>query len=190
MAQEIPSALTAAIASGAYVLRRGVTFDFPSGLYAFWDGDAPFTTSGVTYAPGGSLLEISEIPSAADLSSSSVTLTLRAIPDVGLTPDVLGSIEDETYHQRPATISLFFFDPSGALLAEQRVYAGYVDRLSFVESGADYVIEMALESRSRDHVKVGWRMRMSADQAMRRAGDLFFAGAAQTATVTRKWGRA
>ena len=191
MAITIPPAARDALGSWRIVLRTGIVFDFPSGIYAFWDGMGTYEWSGVDFAPGGRLLEVSEIPSSADLSSAPVTVKLRAIPDAGLTTDVLGTIEEEQYHQRPVTIYAFFFSADdGAYLAGIRVYAGYIDQIDHIDGPGDYHIEARLESRSRDHTRTGHRARSPADQDRVSAGDLFFQHVSTTSTIERKWGRA
>lgn len=191
MVLTLPTAATEAMASGGVILRTGIAFDFPSGLYAFWDGDHPFLWSGLTFQPGGGLLEISEIPAASDMSSSPVTVKLRALPDAGLTPDVLGTIEEEIYHQRPVTIWAFFFSPDdGSFLAGIRHYSGYLDQIEHDDGPSDYHLVAHLESRSRDHTKTGYRMHTTADQAQVSPGDLFFQHVSTTSTYVRKWGRA
>lgn len=191
MAISIPSGAQAALNSGRIVMRTGITFDFPSGLYAFWDGEGPFAWSGLTFAPGGGLLEISEIPASADMSSVPVTVKLRAVPDSALTADVLGTIEDEAYHQRPVTIYAFFFSVDDrSLLAGIRHYAGYLDQIEHIDGAGDYHLEARLESRARDHTKTGYRMHTTADQEQVSPGDMFFQHVSTVGTYTRKWGRA
>ena len=43
MAISIPTAVSDALAAGAAIIRSGVIFDFPSGTWAFWDGDGDLT---------------------------------------------------------------------------------------------------------------------------------------------------
>ena len=179
----------AALDAGRIVVRVGIVFDFGT-QYAFWGGEGPFTWSSITFQPGGSLLEISDIPSVGDMTAESVTVTLRALPDAGLTPDVLATIESEDYHQAPATIYQLLFDPdTRALLTGIRHYAGYVDQIAHVDEGHSYALQATLESRARDHTKTGYRMRTTADQALVSPGDLFFQHVSTVATITRKWGR-
>lgn len=191
MVLAIPSEAQDALDSGRIVMRTGIVFDFPSGVYAFWDGAGTFEWGGYAFAPGGSLLEISEIPAAADLSSAPVTIKLRAVQDSALTPDVLGTIEAEDYHQRPVTIYAFFFSADDwSLLAGTRHYAGYLDQIEHSDGPGDYHLEAKIESRSRDHQKTGYRMHTTADQEDVSPGDLFFQHVSTVGTYSRKWGRA
>lgn len=191
MALSLPSALTAALASGAIVARRAIVFDFPSGMWGFWEGSGDFVHDGITHHPSGSLLEISDIPAASDMASAGVTVRLRAVPDAGLSSDVLGTIESEQYHQRPVTISVFFFDPQSlALLASVRLWSGYVDTIAHDDGPTETSIVASLESRSRDHGKAGWRTRTTADQQSFSEGDLFFRAVGTVGARHRLWGRA
>jgi hypothetical protein len=161
-----------ALNSGRIVDRRLALFDLvekatsTQSYYGFWTGVGPFSYNGVTYTGAGSLLEIDAIRQTSDLSAVQVIGRLTGIPNSSLTPDVLATVENYHYHQRPVTLSIAYFDPvTYGLLAVEVEYRGIIDRILHKESddGAA-VLEVHLESRFRDHLKSGYRMRSVADQ--------------------------
>jgi hypothetical protein len=155
-----------ALAEGRVVDRGMILFDLGSGLYGFWTGRGPFAHAGVTYVGAGSLIEIDGMRQVADLSAVPLVVRLTAIENTALTPDLLARIEDEHYHQRPCTISTAYFHPdSYALLSVEPEYRGYIDRIVHTESeDGQALLEAHLESRFRDHLRTGYRVRSDADQ--------------------------
>ena len=159
--------------AGAIVTRGLLLFDFPSGLYGFWDGVGTLTYSGVDYVGSGQLISVEALNLVSGLAPPSITLTLTAIPDAGLTSDVLSSIEAEAYHQRPVTLNRAYIDPdTRALISVERVFRGYVDQISHEYTiGGGSVLTCAVESRARDNTRKGWRTRSDADQKRIDAAD-------------------
>lgn len=163
----------ALLESGQVATRGLLLFDFPSGLYGFWDGAGTFTYAGVTYVGAGQLVGLDAIGMVGDLSAPSITLTLTAIPDTDLSPDVLATIEDEDYHQRPATLSRAYIDPDTRdLISVERVFRGYVDQMVHEYTiGGTATLTCTVESRARDNTRKGWRIRSDADQKRIDAND-------------------
>lgn len=185
----LSSEAQSALDAGRFVMRTGIVFYLGGGTHAFWDGVGPYTYGGVTFEASGSLLEIGDIPAVGTLASEKVEVTLRAIANTELSPDVLATIEDEQYHQRPVTIWQFIFDAdTGSLATAIRHYSGYIDQIEHKDEDGEYSLVASLESRSRDHQKTGYRMRSTSDQDQISSGDLFYQHVSTTSTVTRKWG--
>ena len=163
----------AALNAGRVADRRLILFDLASGIYGFHSGMGPFTYNGVTYVGSGSLISIEGVKQSSDLSSVQVTVRLTAIPNTALTPDVLATIEAETYHQRPAEISTAYFNPdTWALMSVELEYRGYIDQVVHGDNvGGESYIEAHLESRFRDHQRRGYRVRSNLDQQRIDASD-------------------
>lgn len=185
-----PAAL-ATLAAGRAVSRLLLIFDLPSGTYGFWDGIGLLTYAGRDYVGAGKLLAIDDLELSGGLAPAPVTLQLSAMPEAGLTVDVLATIEDEQYHQRPCTMSRAYFDPdTRALISVERIYRGYIDQIEHAEQvGGGAALVCSLESRSRDHTRVGHRVRGDADQRRIAADDGFFRHAATAGTQKIIWGR-
>ena len=172
MPRSFNAATQAQLDAGRIVDRRLALLDLvdkgtlAQALYGFHSGVGPFTYNGVTYQGAGSLLEVEGVRQTSDLSAVQVVGRLTGIPNSLLTPDVLASIENYYYHQRPATLAVAYFHPDTfALLSVEVDYRGYVDRIVQKETdGGAAVLEVYLESRFRDHQKSGYRVRSDADQ--------------------------
>lgn len=177
---------------GEIVERSMILFDFPSGLWGFWTGLGPLLWNGVTFNGAGSLIEVEPFEAVSDLSSVPLVARLRAIPESEITPDVLATIEEETYHQRPVTIYSAYFDPATrALISVVAKYRGYVDQIEHEqrEDGA-YALAAHIESRARDHTKTGYRLRSDRDQQLIWPGDTGLRHAGLAASQPVYWGRA
>lgn len=181
------------LASGRIVKRDMILFELPvAGLFGFWTGIGTFTYQSITYVGAGRLIEISPIGGQLDLAASPVTVTLSSVPNSGLTPDLVASIEDYQWHQAPVVISRAYFNPSTkALVSVERMYRGYVDRIEHDRQvGAEHTITAFLESKARDHLKRGYRMAGDSDQRRVDPTDAGLSGVATAAVHTIQWGRA
>ncbi|MGF7160123.1 hypothetical protein FHS85_001746 [Rhodoligotrophos appendicifer] len=158
----------ATIEAGAIAERDMILFDFPSGFHGFWTGDGVFTWNGLTFNGTGSLLSVASIEERDDLGSVALEVRLRALPEAGLTGDVLAEIESEAYHQRPVTIYKAFFHPlTAALLSVSVRYRGTLDQIEHDEAAdGEYTLIGRIECRSRDHTRTGYRLRSDADQRL------------------------
>lgn len=183
-------ATVTALAAPGIVIRGMVLLALPSGNYGFWDGDTPFVSGGVTYNPGGQLIEIDSGDQALGLQSNSITLKLYANPDAGLTVTVLQTIELENYHQKPVTISKAIFNAdTRALISVYAVWRGRIDQVSHEDTGDAYAIVARCESRSADFTRRGWAVAAHAQQDQISAGDRFFEYSGVAGSVEIAFGR-
>ena len=180
-----------AIGRGEYAHTWLIPFDFPEGLFGFWGGAGTLTISGVNYTGAGSLLSIDQIDMGVDLAASPITVTLRAVPESSLTPDVLANIDNYAYKNRPATLSLVYFNPvDGTIVTVIPWWQGYVDIIDHQEQvGGEYTLIGRLEPKSLDHSRIGHRMRSDADQRLIDPNDAFFEHAAITPSEQLPYGR-
>jgi hypothetical protein len=167
----LPTSVTDAFAAGQIRVANAISVSFASGDYHFWTGAEPLTWGGVTFQPGGSLIELGEVEQQGELQATGLEARLRAIPNSDLSPDVLAAVFDEAYSQRPATAYVLFFDAAGAFLSGFPVFGGYIDTVEAVDEPGNYELVFRLESRSRDHTRTGYRQRNSIDQQAMFAGD-------------------
>lgn len=167
----LPTSVTDAFAAGAIRTANAISVSFASGDYHFWTGNEPFVWSGTTFQPGASLIEVGEVEQQGELQAVGLEARMRAIPNSELSPDVLATIFDETYSQRPATVYVLFFDPDGSFLSGLPVFGGYIDTIEAVDEPDKWELVVRLESRSRDHTRTGYRVRNSVDQQAMFAGD-------------------
>ncbi|MBO6507405.1 MAG: hypothetical protein JJ979_02780 [Roseibium sp.] len=182
------------LAEGRFILRDAILFDFAEGQFAFWWGEGDFSWNGHVFVGAGSLLKVDPVNVASDGSPIELNVTLTAIPNTDLTPDVLGSIETYTYHQRPVRLYRFYFDPdTGAMVGAAPVvlFQGYVDQIPHEDSpDGDYSLVARLVSKSVDYRRTGHLKRGNESQKALNGGseDLFFEHAAEAGTVSVEWG--
>lgn len=181
----------ALLASGRAASRGLILFDFPSGLYGFWDGVGSLVVSGVTYRGAGGIIRSDAVGLSGSLSSSPLTLTLSSIPQTELSPGVLATIEAEQYHQRPVTLSRAYFDPATrALISVERMLRGYVDQMVHEEQpGGEALLSCIIETRGRDVTRRGYRVRSDADQKLIAASDGGMRHAAVAGNQDFYWGK-
>jgi hypothetical protein len=191
MSRALNLATTGTLNDGRTSERGLILFDLGSGLYGYHTGLGPFVYNGVTYQGAGSLISVDGVRQTADLGAVQVIARLTAIENTELTPDVLATIENEVYHQRPCSIYTAYFNPdTGELLSVEIEYRGYIDRMVHTENiDGQAVLEAHLESRFRDHGKSGYRVRSDSDQRRINANDNSLRHAATVATETVKFGR-
>ncbi|EJF91688.1 DUF2163 domain-containing protein [Bartonella tamiae] len=169
---------------GAELLR----FDFASGTYGFWTGKSEFEYNGLNYLPGG-ILSISSIPGQWGYNAQGLTIELASSPNDGLTPEVLATMDNEIWHQRPVTIYEAFFDPdSYELLFVEPLYRGLLDTLEF-QDGSETKLIATCESRALDNSREGYRMRSMNDQHLINSGDNFYSFAESTGKTVVPWGQ-
>lgn len=189
MARYFNPAALATYQEGRASERILVRFDLADATYGFWTGTGPLPYGGLDYIGTGRLLSMDE-PTFGTDGGQPLVLHLSAMPEEGLSMDLLATIEEHVYHQRPGRVSLVTLDPdTGALLGVTPFMSGYIDILTHEETvGGAGEIVCNLESRSRDLTRTGYRTRADADQRLIKADDGFFRYAATAGDQTISWG--
>lgn len=186
----LPDEVLELLDSGRISIRGLIRFDFGTGSYGFIKSNAPLEYNGLVYKPS-SLITVSDLSSATGLTAQQFVVSLGTSPDDGLTPEVLQTIENEDYRDRPVTIYDAYFHPdTGALLFVQAMIGGYVDTIDHVDSQTTgYSINANCESRALDYTRMNGRKRSDPDQQRRSAGDGFFINAALRGIEEIFWGQ-
>ena len=174
---------------GRAEIRGLMRFEFGTGTYGFIRGRSELTWGGLTYVPGG-IVEVSDLPSAIGMTAQRFTITLSASHEDGLTPDVLRTIEQEDYRDRPVRIYDAYFHPdTGALLDVKGLRRGYVDIIEHIEDDKrGYTLVANCETRALDYNRTNGRMRSDADQRLIKADDGFFKHVSYAAEKQLYWG--
>ena len=173
---------------GTIKLSQMVRLEFSTGTYGFCAADTELEYDGLTYVPGG-IIDISAINGQWGMTAQGLTLTLAARSDDGLTPDLLATIQDEGWHQRPVIIKEAIYDPNTYdLLFVDTIYRGRIDTLNF-QDGPDCKLVANCESLAIDNNREGYRMRSNNDQHLINAGDNFFSFAETEARTVVQWGQ-
>lgn len=189
--QPIDPSVLDQISKGAYVSTHLLTFDLVEGIFGFWGGYGSITVNGINYVGAGSIIEVSQLNLGSDLAASPLTVRLRAVPETDLTPDILATIDNYGYKNRPAHLLLAYFDPvAGSIVTAIQWWQGYIDTIEHQQTvGSDYVLVANLEPLSLDHARIGYRTRSDADQKLIDPADRFFEHAAITAMQNLPYGR-
>lgn len=171
----LPTEVQDLLDAGRSDVRGMIRFQFGTGTYGFIRSRVPLTYSGLTYVPGG-IIEISDLTSGMGFDPRQFTVRLAGSPDEGLTPDVLQTIEQEDYRDRPVTIYDAHFHPdTNALLHVEPMERGLCDLITHtIDPELGYTLEMTCEERAIDYTRTNGRKRNTADQARRALGDLIF----------------
>ena len=166
-----------------------VHFAFDSGDVGFWDGDADFLYNGVTFRPGKPL-RVGSIEASYGLEAQGLEISLSTLNVPGLTPDILASIEQESYIGKQINLYLAYYTPGGILLSVERVWRGYIDGFDHrdAENGESELVCRA-ESKGMDTFKRGHRLRSPADQVLVSVGDKGLEYVGTVGKTDLFWGR-
>lgn len=191
--RDLDGATQALLDRGRIIRRDAILFDFAEGTYGFWWGEGRLVWNGLTFVGAGKLLEVDNISAGGDMPPE-LTVTLSAVPNSELSPDVLAAIEDYTYHLRPAVLYRFYFDPdTGGMIGAlpDVLFRGQVDQIIQEDNpGGEFQLVATLVGRTVDLRKAGQLKRGLETQKRINGGapDLFFEHVATTSTVVAKWG--
>jgi len=191
MSRPLDPTILADIAAGRYANTLLLLFDLTEGLYGFWPGFGTLTVNSVPYVGAGSLIELAQLDMGSDLSASPITIKLRSVPEAALSPDILPTIDNYAYKNRPVHITLAYFDrATGALVTAIQWWQGYIDQIEHDQTvGGEYALIAHCEPASLDHSRIGYRMRSDTDQKLIDPADRFFEHAAITALQQIPYGR-
>jgi len=174
--------------AGTLKLAEMLRFDLGTGQYGFWTGRDDLIHGGLTYRPGG-IIKVSSIEGQLGMMAQGLTIELAASPNDGLTPDVLATMEQEVWHQRPVTISEIFFHPeTSALLFVEPLYRGFIDTIEYTQ-GDDAKLIAQCESRALDNSRENYRMRSLNDQHLIDGTDDFYSFVENAGKEVIPWGQ-
>jgi hypothetical protein len=173
--QDWPPEVEAAMKSGAYGIRRAILFRFDAD-YGFWDSMAPVTfpsasnvhleARGVRFDGAGSLIQVDEGRRGAAGEAPALTLTLRAVPDSRLTPDVLAEILTYDWHRKPVLFFDVYLTQAGDLIGVYLVRKGILDHLELRTGGPVQVLVGKVETPLLEDVDRG-RVDEASDESQR-----------------------
>jgi hypothetical protein len=191
---DIDAATQASLDSGRIYDRALLLFMLPSGNYGFWSGTGPYTYNANTYVGAGRLLTATlSTEEVSDGTARELSIELSSIPNSGLTPDVLATIEQQSYKGRPVRLYQAFFDAdTRQLLSVITRFAGSIDEIPHeYVVGGKYTLTANCVSRAIDHQKTGHQLRSTDSQKLIDAtDDGSFDRAATAGTEFINWGQA
>ena len=151
---------------------------FDSGALRLWTGIGDKIISGNTYTGTGTLLGISGVEEASDLSAKGINLTLS-----GVDPTLVSVALQEPYQNRPVVVHL----GSGNNMFQ--VFSGFMDIMTISDSGDTCEISIQCESILITLDRTAPLRYTQEIQQGRYAGDTFFSYVADLADKTIVWGR-
>jgi hypothetical protein len=180
MSRIVPSSILTALAQPEVQPFYAVEFSFDSGTVRFWTGYGNRTIEGHTYIGTGSLLSITGMEEAADMSAKSSTITMSGIPG-----ELVSLALQEPYQNRPCRI-LFGVVNSTDIVES---FSGSMDKMSIEDGGDSATITLSVESKWVKLDRVNIRRYTSESQKSRYATDTFFDFVADLQDKEIPWGR-
>lgn len=184
----IPSEIQTLVESGRFSVRLMIRVDLDDGPQGLWndlynvtDGDCTF------YGIGGNLQTDAFSGSAAlDVDNLDFQIT-------GLAPEARAIIDNEQWHQRPASVFIAFLDDAGAVQHTMVRYSGFLDSCQFADQAdGTAILHVIIENSNRALDLATGRTRSDADQrAVGGADDGFckYVTAANAKAGDIYWGR-
>lgn len=180
MSRIVPSSILTALAQPEVQPFYAVEFSFDSGTIRFWTGYGDRVIDGQTYTGTGSLLSISGMEEAADMSAKSSTVSMSGIPGA-----LVSLALQEPYQNRPCRI-LFGVVNSTDIVES---FSGFMDKMSIDDGGDTATITLSIESKWVKLDRVNARRYTSESQKSRYATDTFFDFVADLQDKEIVWGR-
>lgn len=139
-------------------------FEFGTGTYALWTGPGETTFNGLVFRAGGSVIDIAVFEESEDGSVPNMVLELSALPEKGITDDVLMRLFDEDWHMKRVTVMVGKYDPAtGDVVEAAKFFGGRIEDAVF-EEGQTSMIKANCASTSIDLSIPGGSYRNDATQ--------------------------
>lgn len=180
MTRTTPSSLLTALSQDNVLPFYAVEFDFDTAPVRFWTGYGERTIGGNTYLGAGSLLGISGLEEANDLSAKGVTLQLSGVP-----ADLVSLALQEPYQRRACTIYFGTTDTTTPI----EVFSGLMDVMTIEDSGDSSIISLTVESKLVRLEKASNRRYTEENQRSRHPTDTFFRYVTALQDRDIVWGR-
>lgn len=180
----LPTIVQELLDEGRASVRGALRFQLASGHYGLWLGkwDIYVAAHDLTYWPN-TVVSVPELTQVLGSGASEFDIVLPIKRDFGLTPDILGQIENEQYKNGIATIYDFYLHPdSGAFLHAEALAYGYIDTIPHELSSGEYTLTCKVMSGAIDNHRESFRTASHADQQLVSPGDRFLENAYQVRT--------
>lgn len=167
----------AALQAAGILVRDMILFDLPSGYFGFWTGQGIRTWNTIDWVGVGSLIEVKRENENISLEAGAVVASLKAQPDLGITSNVLASIENEDYKNRPVTIYRALLNRTTWAFIDDPfiLWQGLIDYFSHdTSANGEEILSCHMESRAIDYTRRGASVRSTEQQLLVSANDKFF----------------
>jgi hypothetical protein len=180
MSRTVPSALLTALSQPEVQPYYAVDLDFDSAPIRLWTGYGDRTIFTNSYTGGGSLLTISGLEEASDLSAKNITLSLSGVPSSLITLAL-----DEPYQRRECKVYFGTTDTSDPI----EVFSGLMNTMTIEDSGESSVITLTVESKLVRLEKASNRRYTEENHVARHPNDTFFSYVTSLQDKDVVWGR-
>jgi len=180
MSRTVPSALLTALSQPEVQPYYAVDLDFDSAPIRLWTGYGDKTIFTNSYTGGGSLLAISGLEEASDLSAKNITISLSGVPSSLVTVAL-----DEPYQRRECKVYFGTTDTSDPI----EVFSGLMNTMTIEDSGESSVITLTVESKLVRLEKASNRRYTEENHVARHPNDTFFSYVTSLQDKDVVWGR-
>lgn len=180
MSRTVPSALLTALSQPEVQPYYAVDLDFDSAPIRLWTGYGDRTIFTNSYTGGGSLLTISGLEEASDLSAKNITLSLSGVPSSLITLAL-----DEPYQRRECKVYFGTTDTADPI----EVFSGLMNTMTIEDSGESSVITLTVESKLVRLEKASNRRYTEENHVARHPNDTFFSYVTSLQDKDVVWGR-
>ena len=180
----ITSAMQTAVA--ANVLRPILLCElsFSSGYVRAWSGIGTLSWGGNSFLGVGKFGGFSDSPEAADIRSTSVSLSLSGIPS-----DLISLVLGDSYQGRSAKVWFGLVDSSMNIIADPiLIFGGNMDTVQIQDTGSTSTLSITAENQLVDLHNPRERRFTDQDQQYLYPGDLGLQYIAQIQNKTLNWG--
>lgn len=181
MSRTIPAAMLTALAQPNVQPFYAVEFSLDTAPLRFWTGYGDKTIEGNTYSGAGSLITISGLEEAVDLSAKNATVSLSGIPE-----EIVSLALQEPYQNRACRILFGVTDVTDVV----EVFGGFMDVMSIQDSGDTSSITVTVESKLVQLERSKIRRYTEESQKARHPNDTFFSFVTDLQDKEIVWGRA
>ena len=180
MSRTVPADLLTSLSQSEVHPFYAVEMDFDTAPLRFWTGYGDKDIFTNTYTGTGSLLSISGLEEANDLSAKGVTLQLSGVPE-----NIVSLALQEPYQRRDCKIYFGTTDTAAPI----EVFSGLMDKMTIEDSGDSSVIQLTVESKLlRLNKASNWRYTQESHKS-RHDEDTFFSYVTDLQNKDIIWGR-
>ena len=180
MSRTVPAAILTALTQSNVEPFYAVELLLDSAPVRLWTGYGERTIDGETYTGSGSLLSISGLEEAADLSAKSITISLSGMPGT-----LVSLALQEPYQRRKCRV-LFGVRGVDSFV---EVFSGSLNKMTIEDSAESGTISVLADSKLVELEKASNYRYTSESHKSRHPGDTFFDYVAAIQDAEIVWGR-
>jgi hypothetical protein len=156
----IPSEIQTLVESGRFSVRLMIRVDLDDGPQGIWNDLYDVTIDDCPYSGIGGNLQTDAFSGSAALDVDNLDFQIT-----GLSSEARALVENENWHQRPASVFIAFLDDAQAIQHTMVRYAGFLDSVQVVDQAdGTSVMHVIIENSNRALDLATNRTRSDADQ--------------------------